>query len=266
MNRGWIVFTDLDGTLLDANDFSFAAAVPAIERLKAARIPLVPVTSKTAAEIIPLAEKLGLTGPAIVESGGAIASLEGGSWVVTPLGVPVEQIRARVPGIEARCKAKLSLFSKMGDAEAGRTSGLSGVALGRARQRQFDEPFILVEGDLACVARAAEEVGLVVREGARFHHLCGPVTKGEAVCRLLATFAERPRVIALGDAPMDGEFLALADFPVIVRGPDGHPNAALLAGVPDAMVTGEPAPRGWCDAINSILDGATRYADEPSRA
>lgn len=266
MTGSWIVFTDLDGTLLDASDFSFAAAMPAIARLKAAGIPVIPVTSKTVTEIIPLAAQLGIPGPAIVESGGGIASFENGSWVVMPLGVPVEQIRARVPGIEARCGAKLELFSTMSDADAERTSGLGGAALRRARARQFDEPFILAGGDLACVARAAEDVGLVVREGARFHHLCGPVTKGEAVCRLLATFAERPRVIALGDAPMDGEFLALADIPVIVSARDGRPNAALLAAVPDAMVTNEPAPRGWSEAINAILDGAMRLADEPAPA
>lgn len=264
MTRGWIVLTDLDGTLLDADDFSFEAALPAIERLRAARIPIVPVTSKTVAELVPLATRLGLSGPAIVESGGAIASLEEGSWVVTPLGVPIEQIRARVPAIEARSEARLSLFSSMDESEAERSSGLGGVALERARQRQFDEPFILLEGELARVARAAEAHGLVVREGARFHHLCGPVTKGEAVCRLLATWAERPRVIALGDAPMDGEFLALADLPVIVCGRDGRPNAALVAEVPDAMVTREPAPRGWAEAINAILDRAMRSVDAPA--
>ncbi|MGK2855638.1 MAG: hypothetical protein ACSLFQ_00385, partial [Thermoanaerobaculia bacterium] len=79
------------------------------------------------------------------------------------------------------------------------------------------------------------------------------------------TFSVRPRVIALGDAPMDGEFLALADVPVIVCGRDGTPNAALLAEVPAAMVTREPAPQGWSDAINAILDGKTRFADEPAR-
>lgn len=266
MSSAWIVFTDLDGTLLDARDFSFEAALPAIERLRAARIPVVPVTSKTLAEIIPLAAQLGVEGPAIVESGGAIASLEEGSWVVMPLGVPVREIRARVPAIESRCEATLALFSAMDDAEAERFSGLSGESLERARQRLSDEPFILVEGEISCVALAATEMGLVVREGARFHHLCGPVTKGEAVCRLLATFSERPRVIALGDAPMDAEFLALADIAVIVLGPDGRPSEALVAEVPNAIVTAEPGPRGWSEAINSILDDATRFACEPTRA
>jgi mannosyl-3-phosphoglycerate phosphatase len=262
----WIVFTDLDGTLLDARDFGFDAAKPAIDRLRALRIPLVPVTSKTVAEIVPLAERLGIDGPAIVESGGAIASREGASWVVTPLGVPVEQIRVRIPGVEARSGAKLRLFSAMDDAEASRVSGLEGDALHRARLRQFDEPFIVLEGDLGHVARAAEDVGLIVRDGARFHHFCGPVTKGDAVCRLLATYHPRPRVIALGDAPMDGDFLTLAEVAVIVRAPDGSASEALIAAVPDAIVTRAPGPAGWAEAIDWILDGMAGTGDAARRA
>ncbi|MFA6954389.1 MAG: HAD-IIB family hydrolase [Thermoanaerobaculia bacterium] len=266
MRRSWIVFTDLDGTLLDANDFGFAAALPAIRRLQAEGIPIVPVTSKTVAELIPLMERLGLEGPGIVESGSAIVAFEGGSWVVTPLGVPVEQIRSRVPAIEERSGARLALFSAMDDAEASRISGLSGDALGRARQRQFDEPFVLASGDIARVARAAGAVGLIVRDGARFHHLCGPVTKGDAVCRLLSTRGARPGVIALGDAPMDGDFLALADIAVIVRAPNGEASEALLSTVPHAVVTTAPGPAGWAEAILSILDDPTRIANEPARA
>ena len=266
MTAPWIVFTDLDGTLLDARDFSFDAAATAIERLRAEGIPLVPVTSKTVSEIVPLAKRLGIDGPAIVESGSAIATREGHSWVVTPLGVPVAEIRARVPGIEARSGAKLRLFSAMDDSEASRVSGLEGDALRRARQRQFDEPFVVLEGDVGRVARAAEDVGLIVRDGARFHHFCGPVTKGDAVCRLLTTYSPRPRVIALGDAPMDGDFLVLADVAVIVRDPDGRVSDALLASVPDAIVTDTPGPAGWGEAIHWILDGMTRSRDAARRA
>lgn len=261
MTPGWIVFTDLDGTLLDARDFTCDAAMPAIERLRAAGIPLVPVTSKTAAELIPLAERLGIDGPAIVESGGAIAARDGGSWVITPLGVPADEIRARVPRIEERSGAKLRLFSAMDDAEASKRSGLRGDALRRARQRQFDEPFVVVEGDAGRVARVAEEFGLIVRDGARFHHFCGPVTKGDAVCRLLATYQPRPKVIALGDAPMDGDFLVLADVAVVVRAPDGSASEALLSAVPGAVVTGRPGPEGWAETIHWILDGMARSND-----
>ncbi|MBI2215149.1 MAG: HAD-IIB family hydrolase [Acidobacteria bacterium] len=254
MNAPWIVLTDLDGTLLDARDFSVDPALPSIRRIQALGIPIVPVTSKTTAEVIPLAAELGLDGPAIVESGGAIVSLENGSNVVTPLGVAVEEIRARVPVIERESDARLLLFSAMSEDEASARSGLTGEALRRARERQFDEPFVLASGDLEPVILAAIQQGLAVREGGRFHHLSGPASKADAVRQLLSTFPPGTRVVAAGDAPMDGEFLALADIAVIVRGADGRPNASLVAALPDAIITSQPGPAGWAEAMDFVLE------------
>ena len=55
-----LVFTDLDGTLLDHNDYGYGPALPALTELKARDIPLVLASSKTAAEIAPLHHDLGL--------------------------------------------------------------------------------------------------------------------------------------------------------------------------------------------------------------
>jgi mannosyl-3-phosphoglycerate phosphatase len=74
------------------------------------------------------------------------------------------------------------------------------------------------------------------------------------VARLLATYPEHPRVIALGDAPMDAEFLALADIPVIIRAKSGFPNSQLLAEIPGAIVTALPGPAGWSATLLEILD------------
>jgi predicted mannosyl-3-phosphoglycerate phosphatase (HAD superfamily) len=73
-------------------------------------------------------------------------------------------------------------------------------------------------------------------------------------------------VIALGDAPMDGDFLSLADVAVIVRAPGGEASAALLSTVPNAVVTDAPGPAGWAEAINSIFDDPTRFANATARA
>ena len=68
----WILFTDLDGTLLDAGTYSWDAARPALERLEALAIPWILCTGKTRAELAPLRRAMGHRHPCIIENGGAI--------------------------------------------------------------------------------------------------------------------------------------------------------------------------------------------------
>ena len=67
-----VVFTDLDGTLLDHHSYSWRAALPAMERLAANGIPLVLNSSKTAAEMRELQRAMGLRAPFIAENGAAV--------------------------------------------------------------------------------------------------------------------------------------------------------------------------------------------------
>ena len=67
-----VIYTDLDGTLLDHHDYSYSAALPALEKLAQQNIPVVPVSSKTRAEIEPLRKSLSLSTPFIVENGAAV--------------------------------------------------------------------------------------------------------------------------------------------------------------------------------------------------
>jgi len=54
-----VVFTDLDGTLLDQETYSWEAARPALELLERQRIPWIIVTSKTRAEVEVLRREMG---------------------------------------------------------------------------------------------------------------------------------------------------------------------------------------------------------------
>ncbi|HEY4579910.1 MAG TPA: HAD-IIB family hydrolase, partial [Candidatus Acidoferrales bacterium] len=65
-----IVFTDLDGTLLDYHTFSWTAANEALAEIERRRVPLVFCTSKTRAEIEALRRKIGNAHPFISENGG----------------------------------------------------------------------------------------------------------------------------------------------------------------------------------------------------
>lgn len=53
-----LLFTDLDGTLLDHHDYDYSAALPAISELNAQGIPWIMTTSKTAAEVIELKQEI----------------------------------------------------------------------------------------------------------------------------------------------------------------------------------------------------------------
>ena len=67
-----IIFTDLDGTLLDQYNYSYKKAIKALNLIRKKDIPLVFCTSKTRAEIEFYRKKLSNKHPFISENGGAI--------------------------------------------------------------------------------------------------------------------------------------------------------------------------------------------------
>src|SRR5574337_416665 len=68
----WVVFTDLDGTLLDHETYRWDAAQSTLDALRCFRVPMVIVTSKTRAEVQPILTQLGRREPMVVENGAAI--------------------------------------------------------------------------------------------------------------------------------------------------------------------------------------------------
>ncbi len=67
-----IIFTDLDGTLLDHRTYSYSEAEEALKLLKERNVPLILCSSKTRDEIDVYRKKLSNNEPLISENGGAI--------------------------------------------------------------------------------------------------------------------------------------------------------------------------------------------------
>src|SRR4030042_1090542 len=86
-----LVFTDLDGTLLDHRNYSFEPARPALRLLRESGIPLIICTSKTRAEVEEIRAALGNTDPFVVENGGAVFVPEGD----LPIGLHAARRRPR---------------------------------------------------------------------------------------------------------------------------------------------------------------------------
>lgn len=247
----WAVFTDLDGTLLDASTFDLGPARPMLDRLRLANVPVVPVTSKTFDEVEPLARELGLRHALIVESGGAIAEWDGDGWFFEPNAPSGDVLRDAIEEIQRRTGARISRYAAMSVAEAVRYSGLTGESLQRSQRRRFSEPFIIESGSGEAVIDAAAAMGFRVRCGGRFLHLGGISGKGDAVARVREELGRDVRMVALGDAPMDAEYLGFADVPIIVPHRDGA-DPELLRRVPHARVAPAPGPVGWAAAIDAV--------------
>ncbi|MDI6733027.1 MAG: HAD hydrolase family protein [Planctomycetota bacterium] len=67
-----VIFTDLDGTLLDYSTYSFEKALPALNLMKQKKIPVIICSSKTRKEIEYYRKKLNNHQPFVSENGGGI--------------------------------------------------------------------------------------------------------------------------------------------------------------------------------------------------
>lgn len=245
------VFTALDGTLLDGRTFEGGAARATVGRLHAAGIPIVPVSVMTLDEIAPIADDFGFRHAMVIEAGGAIARWAG-AWEVEPCGPPSETLLDVVRDIEDRSGAMLIVYSALPGRDAAILSGRQGEMLEASTRRCFSEPFVIERDDFQSVRGAARELGFSIRRGRRFLHLCRECDEGEAFLRVRDEL-RCDVTIGLGGAMVDAEWLARADVPIIVPGPDGA-DPDLVERVPAARIAPAPAPEGWAAAVEAIYD------------
>ena len=193
MQSRLIVITDLDGTLLDQETYSYEASLPAVQRLNSLKIPLILCSSKTYSEIALLWRELGLRDPFIVENGGAIYFIAGyfpfalqgikskGSFEALEDGTSVSVLRQVLTETARQCRVSVRTFGAMSLDEVSALTGLTRDQAALALQREYDEPFLVERGDRERLFRALIGKGFAIPRGDRFFHLIGSHGKGKAV-------------------------------------------------------------------------------------
>lgn len=269
-----IFFTDLDGTLLDHDSYSWAPAQEALEEIERRRLPLVVVSSKTRAELEVLRRKLGNGHPFISENGGGIffprgyfpIKVEGAvsashQYMCLALARPYAEITATLDEIAEETGAGVVGFRQMSPREVAQNTGLGVREAQWAQQREFDEPFFFTgnEEEQQRFLAAAKERGLTITRGGRFWHAFAGSDKGRALERLMKLYratlrgSGRVRSVALGDSANDLPMLQAANVPVIIPKPGGKHDQALVDALPRAIQAPAPGPAGWNAAVLELL-------------
>ncbi|WP_376872874.1 HAD-IIB family hydrolase [Albirhodobacter sp. R86504] len=217
-----IVFSDLDGTLLDHDTYSWEAARPALEALRRRNIPLILASSKTAQEIAPLREEMGFSHcPAIVENGAGLLPENNTLDTETTTSGDYADIIAALNRITPSMRTLYEGFNDLDDAGVAHLTGLSVSGARAAKARQFSEPGIFSGTPFERARFIAElaEQGVSVTQGGRFLTLSKGATKADQIATIKARLAPQARSIALGDAPNDLAMLGACDIGVIIPNP-----------------------------------------------
>lgn len=265
-----LVFTDLDGTLLNHDDYAWAPAKPALKLLRERQVPLILVSSKTDREILALRQELNNHAPLVCENGSLIlipeALLAGfglkidqrsisDGYYYDYRGISREQILQVLNDLKS--DFRFTGFAWMTTEEIVQHTGLSPEVAALASERKASEPILWRDApeELEAFKEALAENKLRLLQGGRFYHVMGQCDKGDAVRSLQKhyqhQFGATPFTIALGDSPNDLDMLKQVDAPVIIPHKDGARLS--IDALKGAVVAPDEGAAGWNAALLKLL-------------
>ena len=282
-----VIFTDLDGTLLDHETYSFESAMPALQMIKQNNIPLILCSSKTRSEIEHYRKKLENVNPFISENGGGIfipkacfdfdikkyfsyckkkfhplgfdiaekgRFFEEKDYCVVSLGSSYAALRKALKALREE-GFKIKGFGDMSTEEVSAITGLSISEAGMAKARYFDEPFIFQDdvNKIKILLEAIKAKGFNYTQG-RLYHILGDNDKGKATEILIALYKKqfgRIITVALGDSPNDISMMKRVDCPIVIKKHDGKHDPKIRI---QKRISAEGiGPAGWNQAVLNLM-------------
>jgi len=262
-----VIFTDLDGTLLDRNTYSFESAEPSLDLIRQKGIPLILSSSKTRAEIELYRKKFENNHPFISENGGAVFvpkdyfsfrfpyDRESDWYFDLELGTFYLQIIEVLESVKKETGIPIRGFSDLTVKEVASLCGLSLKEAEFAKKREYDEPFIIEGGEeeVEVVKTKIEEKGMNYVWGGKFHHILGHNDKGKAT-EILKELYENQffsiSTVGIGDSLNDLPMLLAVDHPIFLREKEGSPPEIPFKNMIFIEGTG---PKAWNEAILRVV-------------
>ncbi|MDG1705362.1 MAG: HAD-IIB family hydrolase [Porticoccaceae bacterium] len=270
-----LIFTDLDGSLLDHHTYSFAPAANCLDRLETQGIPVIPITSKTRAEVLAFRQTINNQHPFIIENGAAICIPKGyfnqrperatelgrneQYWIISntePRSQWIEILNQVGKPFADEYQTFSSICIDQGVEGLALLTGLTLEQATLAQQREYSESINWLGSDSrkADFIQQLNDAGAHLLQGGRFLSMGGNIDKGRALLQLQALYQAQYgqcQSIAIGDSYNDISMLEAADSALVIRSPS-HAMPALKRtnGVYQSDAIG---PNGWVEGIAAWL-------------
>lgn len=254
-----VIFTDLDGTLLDHNSYSAAPADQMIKYMdENALAAVIPITSKTFAEL-QKPHSLPFENSICVTENGSVIHMPPEKHEMRPimLGIEYKEILEQIASLPENLKNCLRGFHQMSPLQVAQATGLAIKDAELAKKREATEPFLWSGSaeDMAALKAIFAGTDIQIQQGGRFYHLTGNATKQQAMARVVnmigRQYAEKEIItIALGDGPNDLAMIEAADYGVIMPNPHG---VTIHSDKNNIRIAPFPGPKGWVAAVTEIL-------------
>jgi mannosyl-3-phosphoglycerate synthase len=272
-----VIVTDLDGTLLDSQKYSYTLALDAIRKLQGMDIPIVFCSSKTRSEQEVYREELGINAPFIVENGGAIYIPKDyfrlpfsydkviSDYMVVEFGMAYQELRYKLKEalesayrlIESNNLGEIIVngFGDMSVEDVAKETGLGLKMAALAKQREYSETLTMKGSKraLEAVFEEIKKVGLLCVFGGRFYEVTGGNDKGKAVKILLELYKMNfgnVTSFGIGNNINDLPLLSNTDFRMLVQGSDRRWSRMNISDVYKVRGIG---PDGWSKAIDLVV-------------
>ena len=254
-----IIFTDLDGTLLNRDTFKFDEIKDYIKNLIDNGVIIIPNTSKTEKEIEEFIKELGKELPFISENGSSIHGLN-----LINANFPNKIILSRDKEelikifdskVPDNLKAKCKFISEMNSKQQNNIFGLQGNNLKNALNRKYTIPF-LFEGDNLeknKLLKILKSSSLTMQEGGRVLNLGDKTDKVKSMNQVLKIYRKvenKIKVIGVGDNFNDLDMLRNCDIPCLVFNDQFKQDQI---NINNLIFSNKPSPEGWADVIKTAL-------------
>lgn len=264
-----IVFSDMDGSLLDHDTYSHADADDVLATLNQLNIPVIPCTSKTFSELLIIRAELNNHHPFVVENGAAVYIPVGyfdempadavvcDDYVVKAFVEGREHWQSILQSPELHLNDAFLPFHQAGTDKIAEMTGLTTEQAQRANERQYGEPlkWLGTESEYEIFEEYIHQQGGKLLKGGRFIHLSGECDKGKALQWLMGIFArqsaeQRLKSVALGDSQNDVAMIESADYGILIRSPvHEFPETKK-----QVYKTGNSGSKGWVEGVMHVFN------------